>query len=194
MKIKDVIFGHTRADRKLRKWVYGIEEWPQVPTRAKVVRGIITGSFLVLFALWMFSYGFFTGTGTLPFVPPVQSVIPPDMNLDTTAQEAEQVVTDGAIDVPDYGEENNCVEMAFLAARQFWWEGLQGTVVRIDFTDGSGHMIVGIPTIDEGWKFYDPTGSAWIYPHTGGYLMNKQITGVYYLYDFVWEPVEEVAE
>jgi hypothetical protein len=85
----------------------------------------------------------------------------------------------------------NCVEYALLAARNAHWQGIAATVVRLVFEDGTGHMIIGFPTEDVGWRFLQVEGSVWVYPRVGGMFMDKEIVGLYYLSDFVWEPIEE---
>jgi len=188
--IKGVFTGDTKFDRKVRGLLFGVEELPKLPLRGRIVKSLLTGIFLIVFGTWAFSFGFFIGTGTLPFGPTVESVLPPEIQPTVTAEQAEASIRNSPLDLAPYGYRNNCVEMAFVAARQLWWDGYQSTVVRIDFADGSGHMIVGVPTVDEGWKFLDPTGNLWIKPVVGGMWQGKQITGLYYLSNFVWEPIE----
>lgn len=152
------------------------------------------GVFLIALVLISYSVGYYSGTGTYPFVPGVETVLTPDILPTVTAEQAEESIRNSPLDLSPYGERNNCVEMAFIAARQLWWDGYQSTVVRIDFSDGSGHMVVGIPTIDEGWKFLDPQGNIWVNPTVGGSWQGKHITGLYYLSDFIWEPIETEAK
>lgn len=189
-KFKDILTGNTSFDRRVRKVLFGVEEMPKLPLRGRIVKGVFMGIFLLVFGLWSFSFGVFVSTGTLPFGPRTESIVPPEMQSTVTAAQAEQVIEESLLDLASYGERNNCVELAFVAARQLWWGGYQSTVVRIDFSDGSGHMLVGVPTSDEGWKFLDPQGNVWVSPVVGGLWQGKVITGLYYLSDFVWEAIE----
>lgn len=190
MRFKDILTGNTAFDRKVRKFLYGVEEFQKLPLRGRIVKAISTFMFLVMFGFLVFNFGFFMGTGTLPFGPTVESTLPPGMQPTVTGEQAEESIRNSPLDLAPYGDRNNCVEMAFVAARQLWWDGYQSTVIRIDFADGSGHMVVGVPTIDEGWKFLEPNGNLWIKPIVGGMWQGKQITGLYYLYNFIWEPIE----
>jgi hypothetical protein len=190
-KFINILKGNTDWDRRWRKRIYGVEEFPKIPFRARLVRFIFTMVFLACYTVMVSSFVWFAATGTLPFVPFEPSAVPPDLNPSATSQQVEQVVDNGGLNITPYGEGNNCVEMAFLAARQFWWEGYEATVIKIDFTDGSGHMLVGVPTTDEGWKFFEPQSESWVSPRLGGFYINKQITGLSYLYDFVWKSIGE---
>jgi len=181
----------SKFDRKLRKFLYGVEELPKLPLRGRIVNFIGVVLLLGTMGFYGYTFGFWSGTGTMPFGPKAISILPPEMKATVTSAEAEQAVKDSLLDLAPYGERNNCVELALVAARQLWWDGYQGTVIKIDFGDGTGHMIVGVPTSDEGWKFLNPQGNVWVSPRVGGMWMEKKIVGLYYLYDFVWKPIEE---
>jgi len=157
-----------------------------------IKRNISVGICLALICFISFSYGFFIGTGTLPFTIGTKSILPPTMESNVTSEQAEQVIIDSPLDLAPYGEKNNCVEMAFLAARQLWWAGYPATVVKIDFSDGTSHMLVGVPTSDAGWKFLEPQNNSWVNLNVGGMYFSKSITGLYVLTDFVWAPLEGV--
>jgi len=181
------VFGRNKG---LERFFYGPEGFPKLPRRYKITTTLVVLVLLVYSGILGYSYGFFVGTGTMPFGSEMESVLPPEIQPTVTADQAEQAIENSTLDLAPYGERNNCVELAFIAARQLWWEGYQGTVVKIEFSDGTGHMIVGVPTVDEGWKFLNPQGNVWINPVVGGMFQDKKIVGLYYLYDFVWKPIE----
>lgn len=187
---KNALIGNTKFDRGLRKRLYGIEDFPKLPLRARLVRGGLFIVERVFYTFLIVSITWYMCTGTFPFAPSQESIVPPEMQPTVTAEQVEEVIENSTLDLEPYGERNNCVELAFIAARQLWWDGYQATVVKVDFSDGSGHMIVGIPTVDEGWKFLNPQGNVWVSPIVGGMLQDKRIVGLSYLYDFVWMPIE----
>lgn len=146
----------------------------------------------VLFAGMFAGYvrGYVVGTGTYPFVSETRSVVPPDVSM-AQSSEVDTFVAEDKTSLEQYDVGFNCVEFALLAARNAQWKGIAATVVRLDFSDGTGHMILGFPTEDAGWRFLQVEGGEWVYPHVGGMFGGEKIAGIYYLSDFVWEPIEE---
>jgi len=155
----------------------------------------VASSLLVLAVLFAggfagYIYGYQTGTGMFPFFYETEAVVPPDMATASSDTVDDFVAADDT-DLEKYDVGFNCVEYALLAARNAHWQGIAATVVRLDFEDGTGHMIIGFPTEDAGWRFLQIEGSIWVYPRVGGMFGDKKIAGLYYLCDFVWEPIEE---
>ena len=150
--------------------------------------------FLCIFALggfYGYIYGYTEGTGTPPFGPEMVAILPSDIQLTDSAKVVE-FVEDDRTNLEKYDVGFNCVEYTFLVARNAHWKGISATPVRLDFGDGSSHMILGFPTVDAGWMFLQVEGKVWISPRVGGMFLNERITGIFYLEDFVWHPIEEV--
>ena len=152
-------------------------------------------SLLLLLAVLFFGgltgyiYGYENGTGTFPFAGDTKSIIPPGVDA-VSSDTVDTFVADDDTHLEEYDVGFNCVEYAFLVARNARWQGISAAVVRLVFADGTAHMIIGFPTEDVGWRFLQIEGSTWIYPRVGGMFADKEIVGLYYLSDFVWEPIE----
>jgi len=156
----------------------------------KTVANMIVLSFMIYISLFVgYNVGYYQGTGTMPFGPKSESVTPPELEA-STSEEVEEFVVLDETELEKYDVGFNCVEFALLQARNAHWKGIPATVVRIDFESGASHWILGFPTVDAGWKFFEPQMNDWIYPRVGGMFTDKKIVGVYYLYDFVWRPIE----
>ncbi len=178
------------------------EKWNQIHDKffgatknaTKIQRCVLALVMLSLIGVgYFFGYttGFEKGTGTFPFgYSTSRPALPPQLKTAVTSQEVEVAATKAMDLTPIMGQDFNCVEGAFVAARQFWWEGYEATVIKLDFYQSSiGHMLVGVPT-DEGWRFYNPEQKLWVEPRVGGMFMDKRIKAMSYLYDFMWRPVD----
>ena len=138
--------------------------------------------------------GYQEGSGTMPFGPQGESIIPPGIERTSAAKVVEFVEADET-NLIEYGVGFSCEQFSLLTAGNAEWEGIPAYVVRIDFENEEiSHMIVGFPTEDENWKFLDPQGDIWVKPRVGGMFLDKKITGLFYLSDFVWTPLVEVAK
>ena len=171
---------------ELKRVLLGREE---ISWKQRAFRGVALALMLYICAFMGFAAGFYEGTGTFPFVVRTQAILPPEIDKTTSAQVTEFVEADPT-GLEQYRHGFNCVEFALVAARNAWWAGVSAVPVRLDFTDETAHMILGFPTDDQGWMFLNPEGSKWIKLSVGGKFFDKEIDGIYYLYDLVWEPIE----
>lgn len=161
------------------------------PKTQKAVQAFCMAGLLFVGGLYGYVWGFTEGTGFPPFVSSTPSVLPPEMQTEITEEQIVRAIAEEVdLEPVGYGEGNNCIEMALVAARKLHWGGYGGTVVRLDFTDGSGHWLVGVPTVSNTWTFWAPEGEVRVHPRVGGRFLEKTITGMFYLYDFVWKPIE----
>ena len=134
--------------------------------------------------------GYRIGTGTWPIISSQESIVPPEIQV-VSAGQLDSFIKEDQTNLEKYREGFNCVEFALQAAREAMWKGVPATVIRLDFEGSSfSHWILGFATVDEGWKFYEPQMGSFVNPRVGGMFMDKKIVGVFYLYDFVWKPIE----
>lgn len=180
--------------QRVRAWVHEACSFAKGRSRKQRFALLLCLLYMFMAGGWIgYVTGWSSGTGVSYFQPESQSVVPPDLRAQATSADVDRVFAGNPVAFDEYGEGSNCVELALEAARLWWWEGYQSTVVRIDFTDGTGHMVVGVPTTDAGWKFYNFSGgteAGEIFPRVGGYLADKKIAAMFYLYDLVWRPIE----
>jgi len=158
--------------------------------RQKIVQLISMAMLLYSGVFVGYVYGYVEGTGTMPFGPKGESIVPPELTK-TTSNKVVEFVKNDMTDLEQYRHGFNCVEFALLAARNAWWEGVPSVPVRIDFEGGGSHLILGFPTEDKGWMMLNPEGDLFIKPRVGGKFLDKRIMGIFYLHDLVWRPVEE---
>ena len=189
MNIKAIFKGNAKLDRKITKFYYGVEEVPKMLPRGRIVKGITFFLYQAFLVFTAFSVTWFMATGTFPFGPQPVSVGPTGVVTNFTAEQIEKAVGDNPPVLLPYGEGNNCVELSLIAARQLWWDGYWATVVKLDFSSETGHMLVGVLTSDVGWKFYEPGNKSWVNPTVGSFYLGEQIIGVYYLTGWTWEPI-----
>ena len=156
----------------------------------QITRGILMIFVVIMLFMVCTVYGYQWGTGTFPFGSTGQIALPPEMALNTTAAEVLEFVEADPTDIQEYGEGFNCVEFALLTAREAHWAGIPAEVVKVDFSDGFSHMILGYPTID-GWLFVDAQSDVVMQPRVGSELGGRTITGLYLL-GITWTPLEEV--
>jgi len=137
--------------------------------------------------------GFVSATGTLPFVTEEQSVLPEPIAPVVSTVELEEFIKDDETNLQEYDVGFNCVEYAFLLARNAHWAGMPAEVIKVEFTNGEEHMILAFPTTDKGWQFIDPKSELFVKPRIGGMMGDLEISGLYIL-QAEWVPFEEVVE
>ena len=157
------------------------------PTRREIFAGI-TFSLLACLSLFAgYIIGYYEGSGTTPFVR-TRAILPAGIGR-TTSTDVAAFLSEDETKLEQYREGFNCVEFALMAARNAQWKGVAAVPIRLVFDEGA-HWILGFPTQDQGWLFLNPQGELWLKPTVGGKFFDKTIVGVYYLYDFVWKPIE----
>lgn len=122
-------------------------------------------------------FGYYQGTGELPFLQPV-AILPEVTNSTTTLVDVKGFLERDKTSEIDYGDNFNCVEFALLVARNAHWSGLPADPARLLFQDGSSHMILVFPTKDEGWIFVDPQNDLVIHPRIGSIYSGKRIVEI----------------
>jgi len=135
-------------------------------------------------------YGFYQGSGTWPgesttaIYPVIEETASEDAFSTWLKEDKSQIGF--------YQEGYNCVEFALMAARSANWEGIPAEIVRLNFEDDTGHLILAFPVEGE-WRFIDMQTHREIFPRTGGRFADHVITGVDKLV-IIWEPFEVPVE
>lgn len=125
--------------------------------------------------------GFYSGTGTFPnlLLSAHEDVITPELAVETSAEDLTEALVEDKVDNEVYREGFNCVDFAWNAMRSLQWSGIQSTIVRLSFTDGTQHAILLVATSDRGWLYVDPqTDSSIIRPVVGGYFFDRKIESI----------------
>lgn len=78
-----------------------------------------------------------------------------------------------------YQKGYNCVDFSWTVMRQAEWQGLLSFAVAIYYEGSSGHMIVGFPTCDKGFVFYEPQNGERIYPRVGKMHDGWKVCSIY---------------
>ena len=136
-------------------------------------------------------FGYHWGTGMYPFTV-TQSVLPPVIGEATTVDNITSFLESDDTETNEYTEGFNCVEFALLAARNAIWEGLPAGVCNLQYPDGTGHMMLIFPTVDNTWVFVEPQTDSIVYPEVGKNYMGKRVTGIYIL-NMSWNALAEEA-
>jgi hypothetical protein len=97
---------------------------------------------------------------------------------------------DDTTDTQIYGDEFNCVEYALLVARNAQWAGLVVEPCSLVYQDGSRHMIIMFPTVDNGWTFVEPQSDKVINPVPGSMYNGQRVVRIDRL-DCQWTPFME---
>jgi len=132
-------------------------------------------------------YSVATG-GQTPWMKTV-AILPPEISTNTTLVDVGNYLEDKPQPKFEYSEGFNCVEDAILYTRQANWYGIEASPVTLFFDDGSGHMIVAIPTVDNGYTFIEPQANIVINPYIGGYYFGKKIVDIRKLV-YQWVPLD----
>lgn len=135
--------------------------------------------------------GYYQGTGALPrFMAERETVFPPESTTEQTFENVSNFVAEDTTDqeVPD--GDMNCVEYALLLARSAQWKGLDAAVVKLDFEDGTSHMMLMFPTVDRGWIYVEPQTDREFNLAVGKLYDSQIIMGIWVL-GLEWIPIDE---
>ena len=140
------------------------------------------------------AYTYYHLTGTLPNTyQSSQSISLPDIKSKVTEREVMDFVRADTTNLNKYDIGFNCVEYAFLQARNAQWKSLPAVVTLLDFEGGESHLILAFPTTDAGVVFIDPKLSLEIHPRVGMELGGYKVTEISFM-KIVWIPIEEVTK
>ncbi len=193
--LRNALSGNNKLDRKIRKFIFGVEELPKVSRRQKIIQ--IVSMVLLLYSGGVMGYifGYTDGTGMNPFsFTTAQSVRPAAIDGPlTTIEVVKEFMESDKTDLRQYGEGFNSAEFGLLLARNAHWQGVPAQLVRLDFADGvTAHMVLAFPTSDAGWVFIEPQSDDVIYPWIGGHWLDKRIVAMWLFDpDRAWLPFEE---
>ena len=136
--------------------------------------------------------GYYAGTGEFPiaFSPRPVAILPPIPSTNTTLVDVGVFLEEDSTSERIYGEEFNCVEYALLVARNAQWYGLDVSPCCIVYNDGSRHMIIAFPTVDNGWTFVEPQTDKVINPVPGSIYNGMRVLRVDQL-NCEWSPFLE---
>jgi len=135
-------------------------------------------------------YGIYQGTGTWPGEG--TEAIYPEIEETTASADFDTWLEKDKSQMEFYREGYNCVEFALMAARSAHWEGIPAEIIRLNFEDETGHLLLAFPVEGE-WRFIDMQTHREIFPRTGGRFVDHVIIGVDKL-AIIWEPFEVPAE
>lgn len=122
--------------------------------------------------------GFYTGTGTFPWVShSVQVELPPESQVVPSEAVAEALVEDTTSE-QEYEQGFNCLDYAWKVMRALQWQGIDTRIVKLDYGNDSGHAVLLIPTTDRGWIFVDPQSDQEIEPYVGGFYQGRTIKSI----------------
>lgn len=180
---------------RLRKWLRWLREGFGPPVKYTVRQQIFRGAtfllYLSFYSLMIWTLGYSDGTGTLPFISHIDTGFP-EVVSEASAEDVQDFIENDDTDLTRYGEDINCVEYAWLLARQARWEGLEAWAIGLDFSEDSGHLILGFPTNTGEWIFVNPATDAIIHPRVGGEWEGRTIIEMRIL-RLVWMPFEAVG-
>jgi len=169
-----------------------IKEWfpPKVKRTVKqqIVFYISMLLLMVCFGVMGAFAGYYQGTGEYPFARS-EAVLPDVPGETTTLVDVGHFLERDKTNEIDYGLDFNCVESAFLTARNATWEGLPARAGALVYEDGSGHVILIFPTSDDGWVFVDTVEDLVINPRVGAIYHGNRIAEILIL-EMRWIPFE----
>ena len=152
----------------------------------------LIGIFLVATAcsvLTGFAAGFTYGTGdsALTLLVPAKSIAPPQETVMTTLSDVTATLSTQPKQA--YREGYNCVDYAWDAMRALQWRGQPSAIVRLGFSDGTGHTVLIAPTSDKGYQFVEPQTDEIIRPQVGAMYAGKTVANMTVL-EFQWRPFD----
>jgi hypothetical protein len=156
------------------------------PTRKQLIVFGVIAAILIGVVAWFSIYHDQTGRYPLDFLNGSQSILPPQVSGEN--QSYEQVIdfvkSDDTNRIP-YGFGFNCVDAAFRMWRNATWDGIVAVPIAIQYTDSSGHMVIGFPTNDKGDVFIEPQDDLQIRLRVGQNYNGQTVRGIYIVdYDF----------
>ena len=111
-----------------------------------------------------------------------QYVLPPPYN--TENQTFDDVIafikSDDTNTIP-YGEGFNCVDSVYRVFLNARWQGIAAVPIAIQYEEPPGHMVIGFPTVDKGFVFFETENDQRIYPIVGQNYNGRKVRGFYYL-------------
>jgi hypothetical protein len=139
-------------------------------------------SIFFLLTTSIFDYHSKTGLYRLSFLNKPENVFPPesDMNKQTFDKVVAFMKSDDTNKIP-YGDGFNCMDATFRVFLNARWKGIAGAPIVLQYTDGTGHMVIGFSTIDKKDVFFEPQTDTQIRPRIGYDYAGKTIRGIYYL-------------
>ena len=109
-----------------------------------------------------------------------ESVLPPEWHLgEQTHEQVMNFIKSDDTDTIPYGFGFNCVDAAFSVWRNACWQGIGAVQIAIQYTDSSGHMVIGFPTNDKGAIFIEPQSDSQIELRVGHEYNGQTIRGIY---------------
>lgn len=152
----------------------------------------VTVLLLLAMVIMSFMAGFILAQSGFQFVRTQSYVLPPPPDTQILASEVGPVIDETDFELDDYGEGNNCLDLAEQVKRDLEWKGINAYIIRIDFGTSVGHAIVGIPTEDEGWLFWDPQLDEWVNPRAGYFWDGNLIINMYYAEGYNWKLLDSL--
>ena len=192
--IHDALNGRSRRVNRL---FYGQDTPPPPrPLWFRILNTVMIMLFICILTINGAVYGYFWGTGTLPTFTgdTTQTLLPPEVPVSTTPEEVMAFIEDDDTNLNRYEIGFNCVEYAFLMAREAHWQGMPASVIEIAFGEDTGHLILGFPTADGDWILVNPQTDSIIKPRIGGMLGGKMVTGINILNWYVTRTPMEVND
>jgi hypothetical protein len=109
-----------------------------------------------------------------------QNILPPEMHpAEQTYEQVMDFIQSDDTDTIPYEFGFNCFDAAFRVWRNAYWNGITAAPIAIQYTDSSGHMVIGFPTKDKGDIFIEPQSDAQIKLRVGHQYNGQTIRGIY---------------
>jgi hypothetical protein len=160
----------------------------KIQSMSKGKKRIFLGmSFTLVFAICLgIMIGFYIATGgsIIDKLSPGPSAYVPNATLQSLSTTEDILNTQP---IQSYGSGYNCVDFAWAAMRALQWQGQPSAIVRLGFTDGTGHALLIVPTSDNGWRFIEPQANIVVYPSIGNIYDGKVIANITIL-TATWAP------
>jgi len=153
-------------------------------TKKKINRWTLLALFFIFFlpSAWIVEEYTRTGLYPISFLNKPESVFPPiiDLNKQTFDKVVDFIKSDDTNKIP-YGDGFNCMDATFRVYLNARWKGIASAPIVLQYTDGTGHMVIGFSTIDKRDVFFEPQTDEQVRPWIGHDYADKTIRGIYYL-------------
>lgn len=147
----------------------------------------LTVTVVCLVAGFSAGYEYATGRPVLDIWKTSKSIAPPAEIVATTLDTTTNILASQPQQT--YQEGYNCLDFAWGAMRTLQWQGQPSAIIRLGYSDGSGHALLLVPTSDKGYQFIEPQDNEVVHPEIGLKYQGQTVIEITVL-KLTWVPLQ----